>query len=68
MLRVNIWVLVNTKGVEKMNLLKNINLYNLIRLIIILLMVGLAPIVTLANYTKKYVKCPLSKLIKTFNI
>lgn len=51
-----------------MNLLKNINLYNLIRLIIILLMVGLAPIVTLANYTKKYVKCPLSKLIKTFNI
>lgn len=51
-----------------MNQLKNINLYNLIKIITILMMTLLSPIMLLNKGIKKYVKRPISKLIKAFNI
>lgn len=62
------WVLVIMKGAEKMEILKNINMYNLIKILIILLMLILAPIILINKSIKKYVQCPLAKLIKTFNV
>lgn len=51
-----------------MEILKHINLFNFLKMLIIALLIILLPLLILNKIIKKYVKCPVSKLIKAFNI
>ncbi len=51
-----------------MEKLKQVNLYNLIKIIAIMIMFLATPIVLLHKSIKKYVQVPVTKLIRTMNI
>lgn len=51
-----------------MEKLKEVNLYNLIKIVAITTMIILTPLIILKRAIKKYVQCPVAKLIKAFNV
>lgn len=51
-----------------MERLKEVNLYNLVKIVTITFMIVLAPLIILKRAIKKYVQCPVAKLIKAFNV
>ena len=51
-----------------MELLKEINLYNMFKVLVVLLVFVVIPLIIVEKLIKKYVKSPISKLVKAFNI
>lgn len=55
------------KGADKMEILKQINLYNLIKLLVIMLMVIISPLMLIEKALKK-VKSASRQTLATFNL